>query len=157
MAKQTQTQTIRPFNGMWAPVPPVLYTTFGPPTEFDIVNYHSGSQGPPGPPGPQGEPGPPGTLNVPVVIANNSPYAATLDDYYIGVDNTAELPFTIVLPAISSLGKVYIIKDVSGNSSIYPITVTDLGTLIDNAVTALINTDYGSMTVVFNGIEWSII
>lgn len=164
MAAVTQTQTIKPI-GPWAPVPVVPMMPFMP-AEFDVVNYHSscsgqpGPPGPEGPPGPQGEPGPPGppgTLNVPVVITSTSPYLASIDDYYIGVDNTTGLPFTVVLPAIADLGKVYVIKDYAGNSATYEITVTDLGTPIDNASTALINTDYGAMTLVYNGIEWSII
>lgn len=94
---------------------------------------------------------------LPVVIVTTSPYQALSTDFFIGVNNTGLVPFSVVLPANPQTGKVYIIKDVSGTASTDPITVTAIGHTIDGAASATINTDYGSITLVFDGVEWSII
>lgn len=125
----------------------------------DNINIGGGIIGPPGPSGPQGPAGPagpPGTPGlVPVTIVTTTPYDAVLADYLIDV-NVAE-PSSIVLP-VSPTGTVFIIKDISGAASTNPITVTASGgALIDGSASALINTDYGSITLVFNGTEWSIV
>ena len=61
---------------------------------------------------------------------------------------------TITLP-IGILGTVYVIKDCNGNAGNSPITIQGTGQNID-AGTATINVPFGSITVVFNGIDWSI-
>lgn len=94
---------------------------------------------------------------LPVVIVTTSPYLALTTDLFIGVNNTGLVPFSVVLPANPQTGKVYIIKDVSGTASTNPITVTAVGHTIDGAAGATINTDYGSITLVFDGVEWSIV
>lgn len=127
----------------------------GPPGEQGI----QGEQGPPGPQGDQGiqgEPGPqgpPGELIIPVVIVTETPYNAAADDYYIGVNVIS--PSVINLPA-GPIGKIYVVKDISGTADTNPITIQDV-TTIDGAATAVINTAYGSLTFIFNGIEWSLV
>jgi len=129
------------------PLPPSMpFTRCPPPTYIDDSDI-SISVGPPGPPGP------PGPLEIPVKIVATTPYTAISDDYYLGIDVASAS--SIVLP-ISIDGKTYIIKDVSGNASDNPITVT-ANTTIDNASSYVIDSDYGSITLVFNGIEWSIV
>jgi hypothetical protein len=61
----------------------------------------------------------------------------------------------VVLPA-SVTGKVFIVKDAAGVAAINPITVTATGANIDGAASAIINTNYGSLTFIFNGTEWNI-
>jgi hypothetical protein len=62
-----------------------------------------------------------------------------------------------VLPA-SPTGTVFIVKDISGAAFTNNITVTATGgALIDGAASALINTNYGSITLVFNGTQWNIV
>jgi hypothetical protein len=51
---------------------------------------------------------------------------------------------------------VFIVKDAAGVASIDSITVTAIGFSIDGAASAVINTNYGSLTFIFNGIEWNI-
>ena len=111
--------------------------------------------GPPGPPGPIGPPGPPGTPGlVPVTDVATATYTALATDYFLCVLTIA--PVTITLP-IGILGTVYIIKDCSGNASpASPITVQGTGQNVDIG-TATINVSFGSITVVFNGSNWSIV
>ena len=116
----------------------------------DIINI-GGLIGPPGPPGPTGPPGTPGL--VPVVEVTTSPFEAALTDYYLAVD--VGEPTSIVLP-VSPTGTVFVIKDIDGDAATNPITITT-ATTIDGATSALINANYGSITLIFNGTEWNIV
>jgi hypothetical protein len=96
-------------------------------------------------------PVPPANLPVTDVIAD---YTALATDYFLCVLTIA--PVTITLP-VGVLGKVYVIKDCSGNASpINTVTIQGTGQNVD-AGTATINVPFGSITVVFNGIDWSIV
>jgi hypothetical protein len=129
-----------------------------------IENFGSGQIGPTGPTGPtgpqgtvgptgsQGPTGPSGTLVVPTVIVN-ADYTALASDYFIGVVTSA--PHTITLP-VASNGVSYIVKDILGDATTNPITITS-SALIDNSASALINTDFGSLTFTFNNGTWSVV
>jgi hypothetical protein len=113
----------------------------------------AGPTGPQGDPGPQGPTGPPGTPGVvPVTDVVTATYTALSTDYFLCVLTIA--PVTITLP-IGILGTVYIIKDCSGNAANAPITIQGTGQNVD-AGTGTINVPFGSITVVFNGSDWSI-
>lgn len=117
--------------------------------------------GPPGPPGPQGPigpegpQGPPGTLaDVPVTLVDAATYAPTVDEYFLGVIYDGAV--TITLPA-GTLGKVYIVKDSVGDASTNPITVVATGSTIDGLPSYILNIDWSSVTLVYNGIEWNVV
>ena len=121
-----------------------------------------GIQGEPGPQGPQGiqgiqgeigPQGPPGSLIVPVITVSTD-YTALPTDYFIGVDTTTT-SITITLP-LAPEGTVYIVKDVAGNAATNPITVVNTA-LIDGAASAIINTNYGSLTFIFSNSVWNIV
>ena len=114
----------------------------------------SGPPGPPGPVGPPGPPGPPGTPGlVPVTTVTTTPFNVATTDYLIGVDVAG--PASIVLP-VSPTGTVFIVKDIDGDATINPITIT-ASTTIDGAANAVINAPYGALQFVFNGTEWNIV
>jgi hypothetical protein len=147
---QSQTQGIGPFTPVFPPFPP--YPSF-PDCDLFINNNGVGPQGPPGPPGPQGPAGPPGTPGVvPVTDVTTATYTATVTDYFLCVLSVA--PVTITLP-VGILGTVYVIKDCSGNANNAPITVQGTAQNVDMG-TATVNVPFGSITVVFNGSNWSI-
>jgi hypothetical protein len=153
---QQQQQQQGPFGwpiGPFLPVcPPIIDDR-----DLFINSNIVGPPGPPGPPGPQGNPGPigpPGTPGlVPTTIVSISPFTATLADYYLAV--AVPIPAFVILPA-SPTGTVFIIKDIEGDAAINPITIT-ASTTIDGAASAIINSPYGSITLVFNGVEWNIV
>jgi hypothetical protein len=65
-------------------------------------------------------------------------------------------PVTITLPT-GILGTVYVVKDCGGLAATNPITIQGTGgQLFDGAASAVINTNFGSLTFVFNGTEWNI-
>ena len=109
--------------------------------------------GPTGIDGATGPTGPAAPLTVPVTITTTTPYTALPSDYVIGVNVAG--PSVIDLPS-SPTGTIYYIKDVSGNALINTITIQDVA-LIDGSSNAVINSDYGSLTFVFNGTEWSLL
>lgn len=144
---------------------PITYNSIGGPGNDIIIS--SGGVGPPGPPGPTGPQGPqgiqgpigpvgpqgpPGTLIVPVTTVEQN-YTALSTDYFIGVITGA--PYTITLP-LAPDGTMYIVKDVLGDASNNPITIVTAG-LIDGSVSAIIDTNFGSLTFLFNNNAWSIV
>jgi hypothetical protein len=121
----------------------------------DIINI-GGLVGPPGPEGPQGIQGiqgPAGDASPVAVTVVESDYAIQDTDYFIGVITSAE--YTITLPDPVE-GTVYVVKDISGNAATNNITINNTSP-IDGAATAVISTDYGSLTFVFVANAWSII
>jgi hypothetical protein len=118
--------------------------------EIDVINYTSPSTpGPPGPPGPQG---PPGSLILPTTTVEGD-YVALDTDYFIGVITGDS--YSITLPS-GPEGRAFIVKDILGEASTNPITITD-GGLIDGAANTVINTDFGSLTFVYSNGGWSIV
>ena len=124
----------------------------------DIINIGGsivGPPGPPGPPGPAGPPGPPGTIGlVPVTDVATPTYTALSTDYFLCVLTNGLV--TITLPA-GILGTVYIVKDCFGDAANNPITIQGTGGELVDGSTATINANFGSITVIFDGTEWSIV
>ena len=123
----------------------------------DVVTI-PGPPGPPGPQGPQGDPGPqgpPGSLaDVPVTLIDEATYTATADEYFLGVIFNGVV--TVTLPA-GTLGKVFVVKDSAGDANTNPITIDTTGSTIDGLSTYVIDLDWGSIGLVYNGIEWNVV
>jgi len=143
------------------PAPPTIPAWCPPPMIFDDdINIRYTPPGPPGPPGPEGPPGPPGPqgppgslANLPVTLVDSATYSATNDDYFIGVIFDGST--TITLPA-GTLGKIFIIKDSAGDALANPITVVATASTIDGQASYVINTPWGSIGLIYNGIEWNV-
>ena len=150
------------------PPVPIPCPVLPPPLPVDdtdlVINYGGGMPGPPGPPGPagpqgpQGEPGPqgpPGSLaDLPVTLIDQSTYSASSDEYFLGViyDGTC----TITLPT-GTLGKAFIVKDSVGDASTNNIIVQTTGSTIDGEATYVLDSDWASIGLIYNGIEWNVI
>lgn len=93
-------------------------------------------------------------LYIPVTDVTETPFTPSVSDYFLCVDING--PSSIILPANPVTGRVYVVKDCDGDASTNPITITATGSTIDGSASATINTDYGSLNLVFNGTEWSI-
>lgn len=137
---QSQSQGFLPFPGLLPPIPAFV----------DCGNSNTFL----GIPGPQGPPGPAGALG-PVTVTNitTNTYTAINSDYFLCV--TSAVPVVITLPT-GVLGTVYIIKDCSGTSVSAPITVQGTSENVDAGV-ATIDSAFSSITVIFNGTNWSIV
>ena len=142
-----QYQRIMPYWATWMPpIDPVTPAPVYPQqiiNDNDTINVGSGTQIINGNPSP-----------VTVTNVTTSTYTALATDYFLCVDVAA--PVTITLPT-GILGTVYIVKDCDGDSFTNPITIQGTGgQLVDGSV-ATINTPYGSIQLIFNGVEWSIV
>jgi hypothetical protein len=83
------------------------------------------------------------------------PYTTLTTDFMILVDSSTARTITPLAAPVT--GTMYIIKDSVGSAASNNITITPSGQNIDGAASALINTNYGSMSIVYNGTEWSIV
>jgi hypothetical protein len=100
-------------------------------------------------------------------VVNSSPYTVLDTDQYLGVD-TSIGPVLIYLPDTlpsANEGRVLIIKDEAGQGLANPITIqvgNPLSGLVDGLASLVINSNYGSATMLSNGLanpntEWFVI
>lgn len=98
-------------------------------------------------------------INTPVTLSGAANVTATLNDYIIGIDNTAA-PRTVTLPtasttgAAANTGKIYIIKDQSGGAASNNITVQPTSGTIDGVASIVIDANYGEVQVYSDGAAW---
>jgi len=99
-----------------------------------------------------------GSANQTVAITNvsTSPYAVLPTDYFLSVNTT--IPITVQLPNAPATGRIFTVKDATGNSQVNNISVTTVGgtVTIDGTTTYLIGTNYESIQLIFNGTSYEI-
>ena len=86
------------------------------------------------------------------IAVGDSPYTALAADVVIAVDCSGG-PITVNLPtAVGIAGKSYTVKDESGDAATSNITIDgNGGETIDGALTYVINTDRGEVTIYSDG------
>ncbi len=83
-------------------------------------------------------------------------YTVLATDQVVRVDSTAAVE--VILPQTPLTGREITVKDSTGNATNFDITISTTGaTTIDGANTRVIDTNYGAVTVVFNGTEYNIV
>jgi hypothetical protein len=98
-----------------------------------------------------------GSQIVAVRNAILSPVAVLVTDEVVSIQVPGPVAVAVTLPA-GVLGQVFNIKDGLGLASVVtPITITPTAGTIDGAATAIINAPYGSLTLVYNGVQWLIL
>ncbi len=98
-----------------------------------------------------------GTETLAVTTATSTPFAVVNTDNVVSVEVTPAVAVAINLP-IGVTGSVFNIKDGLGlASAATPITITPVVGTIDGAATAVINSPYGSLHLVYSGVEWKIL
>jgi len=87
----------------------------------------------------------------------DSPYTVLSTDYYMSCDVSAGV-LTVLLPNAPTTGKVFIVKDSTGDSTTNNITVTTVGGVvtIDGTTSRVIATDFLSLSFVFNGTSYEV-
>lgn len=83
------------------------------------------------------------------------PYTTLDSDFVILVDTSAAR--TITPLGSPTTGQMYRIKDSVGTANTFNITITPSGKNIDGAASTTIANSYGSIDIVYNGTEWSIL
>jgi hypothetical protein len=79
------------------------------------------------------------------------------DGYHTMLIDTSAVAVTIILPLIPVRGDIYQVKDRTGNAGTNTITVSGNGINIDGVGSYSITTNYGKVTLVFNGTTWSVL
>lgn len=92
----------------------------------------------------------------PVRIATVSPDTVTNADAIVVYELTVPAPVAVTLP-VGTAGHIFYLKDGTGDAATNPITVTPTAGTIDGAATATINTNFGALTLVWNGTAWNIL
>ena len=98
----------------------------------------------------------PEILTVRVAVATPVTVVAATDEV-ISVEVPGPVAVAVNLPA-GVTGQVFYIKDGLGLAApATPITITPTAGTIDGAATATINAPYGSLTLVYSGVEWKLL
>lgn len=98
-----------------------------------------------------------GTQTIAVRLAIISPVIVTNNDDVISIQVPGPVPVAVTLP-VGITGRVVNIKDGLGLASLAtPITITPTLSTIDSALTAVINSPFGALTLVYTGVEWAIL
>lgn len=94
-------------------------------------------------------------LNVRIAVA--TPDTVLITDEVVSVEVPGPVAVAVNLPA-GVTGQVFYIKDGLGLAApATPITITPAAGTIDGAATATINAPYGSLTLVYSGVEWKLL
>lgn len=98
-----------------------------------------------------------GLVVPPRVVTAAGAVTVTTADYIVVVNKTVGAATTVNLPGSPVAGQTFIIKDGKGDAATNNITITPAAGNIDGSATYVVNTNYASVTVVYNGTEWNII
>jgi hypothetical protein len=94
---------------------------------------------------------------APRVIQSGSTYYVSRFDFIIIVNKTVGSATTIQLPGLP-LSQRLVIKDATGDAATHNITIVAFGTdLIDGASSVVLNNNYASIDLFYNGTGWSIL
>lgn len=92
------------------------------------------------------------------LVTKTSNYNAANTDHNILVDATSGVAQITLPTAVTLAGQEFLIKDWKGQSATHNITIaTTSAQTIDGASTKVISSNYGSVRVVSDGANWSIV
>lgn len=95
-------------------------------------------------------------LGVRIAVATPIAVVAATDEV-ISVEVPGPVAVAVNLPA-GVTGQTFYIKDGLGLAApATPITITPAAGTVDGAATAVIDVPYGSLTLVYSGVEWKIL
>ena len=92
--------------------------------------------------------------NVYTFTAVSNAVELTTGSSYVILGDSTGGAFTITLPSSPISGQAFKIKDAGGDALSEPITVNGNGNNIDGGATAMINTSYGALELMWSGTEW---
>lgn len=88
------------------------------------------------------------------VVTAAGAITVTSTDYAVVVNKTVGAASAVALPA-GVTGQVFVIKDGKGDAGANNITITPAAGTIDGAATKVIGTNFGSVTLLYNGTQWN--
>lgn len=94
---------------------------------------------------------------VPLRVATTTPITVSATtDYFLCINLSAPAPSTINLPASPAAGLTYLVKDCAGDAATQNITISPNTGLIDGASTFVVNQNYQSTAVTYDGTQWRV-
>jgi hypothetical protein len=87
------------------------------------------------------------------VTANYTASTENLSEKYLNCVTTAST-ISIKLPSAPTLGRTYIISDISGSANTYNIGINGNGKTVDGSACASITSNYGFKKIIYNGTSW---
>lgn len=99
-----------------------------------------------------------GGIVVPIAVTSSTPYVVTDSDYSIFMNSSGGAR-TVQLPDAPNTGRTFVIKDSNGSANTNNITITTVGGAvnIDGATTFVMNSQYESVSVIFNGSSYMVV
>lgn len=91
-----------------------------------------------------------------VVTTSGGVTVASNDDVVV-INKSATETTAVTLSTSPVTGRVHVIKDGKGNSAAQNITISAASGNIDGASSVVLNVNYSSITVIYDGTEWRVI
>lgn len=91
------------------------------------------------------------------VVTAAGAVTVAITDYTIIVNKTSGAATSVNLPASPTAGDTYRIKDGKGDAATNNITITPSSGNIDGAGTYVLNKNYQSVVITYNGTQWNVI
>lgn len=95
------------------------------------------------------------TARTETIVTDPGDYTVQPDDYVITVNKTVPEITTITLPASPTESRSIIVKDGQGEATDFPITIDGNGATIDGAPTLILDVNWESVEIIYNGTEWN--
>ena len=97
------------------------------------------------------------TISITALDNTDTPYTVLTTDYYLSCDMSAGV-LSVKLPDAPSTGRIFVVKDNSGDAATSNLTVTTVtgAVTIDGSTSFIMNTDYEAANFVFNGTSYEV-
>lgn len=97
-----------------------------------------------------------GQIGAVRVVTAAGDVTVSTTDYAVALNKTVGAATVVNLPNSPTAGQVFVIKDAKGDAAANNITVTPASGTIEGAGTYVMNLNYQSVTVFYNGASWSV-
>lgn len=91
------------------------------------------------------------------IITSGSSYSCSSGDQYIVIKKTTASITSIILPSLPVTGQIVNVKDGTGNSQSFNVTVSPISGFIDGRPNFVIDQPYQSTAFLYNGAEWNVV
>lgn len=97
------------------------------------------------------------TARTETIVTAPGNYTVQPSDYVVTINKVTPEITTVTLPSSPTASRSIIVKDGAGNAGSFNITIDGNGNTLDGQSTQILDTDYESVEIIFNGTEWNVI
>lgn len=91
---------------------------------------------------------------IPMIPIDSTTTLTTGFNGFVSVGNTTSAPITVTMPSSPTTSQKITIKDIVGNASLYPITISGGAALIEGASTLVLTYNYSWVDLIYTGSKW---